>query len=152
MIIYCDARAPAPSTAFDRSVDCPIPTDVANCSAVHFSCAPRVRGACSPLVDVRTWRDNTAARVSNIRPAIDVFSINAVSTLGRSNLTSTLACFSFGVRRRVARTARFISLDLLNFCVRTCCGPWDKSPSLKCRAPATALNLGRPYGGRRTGE
>jgi hypothetical protein len=94
-----DARAPGcvrPSAASDRTVNCPFPTVLRDYSAVHFSCAPRVRGACSPSVDVRTRRDNTAARVSNIRPAIDIFSINAVSTLGRSNLTSTLACFSFG--------------------------------------------------------
>jgi hypothetical protein len=61
-----------------------------------LNCAPRVRGANSPSVDVWTRRDNTAARVSSIRPAIDIFSINAVSTLGRSNLRSTLAWFSFG--------------------------------------------------------
>jgi hypothetical protein len=30
---------------------------VSDYSAVHFNCAPRVRGACSPSVDVRTRRD-----------------------------------------------------------------------------------------------
>jgi hypothetical protein len=103
-------------------------------------------------------RDNAAARVSSVRPAIDIFSINAVSTLGRSNFTSTLACFSFGrsTTCRQNRTIYFIRpfkpFRFLRSSHALAAGPGTSPPSLKCRALATALNFGRPYGGRRTGE